>query len=596
VEDEISLSLNFFNATMFVEEAKTIMEVNSFGEASNQVYQPLVPYLDFCEGLCLVGKEEYAKAYERILKSRSAILADSERQFSVIEGNHEFALGWISAERGLKVEAAMWFTRAMSKNHPYAGHRLYDLCVDHPECIAVLPYQTAKVLEECMNAPGFGIESAQQFVYRYQMAIAERRAEGLALDSRSIGQLPFFSGYESEVGSSQRLVREDPASIDARLQLCQNLERLPNYSWAAYELRDVLEMQPKSIEALVLMARIQYRLGNLQESKIYAQRWYQQLQETEPEEMEAIREQRLNARLQLADIYCRLGEYKSAIELLESDKFKIEEIEVARTLGILYLLNKDYDQALIHFKRCFNLVDDPSESFFRVGVALHRRGEFAGAVIAFEHSESLGLKNPAYQIVAKNLLEKCQKYKALLDSGVGAELPGKADYSAEDFIALAEAKKNLDSFGDAVQFYQKAFAMQPDLRTNLVALNRWNCIQAAIQAGLGEGWDFHRYTWEQRKAMRQFALELFAEEMNAIEAQKNVDMGYMYISLVRDRLKIAYESPEFSGVRDVLSLSPDLLEYEAIAWRQVWNSVERMLKEQAAMSEAMKSELEKANP
>jgi hypothetical protein len=184
----------------------------------------------------------------------------------------------------------------------------------------------------------------------------------------------------------------------------------------------------------------------------------------------------------------------------------------------------------------------------------------------------------------------------LLDSELGAELPGEADDSAEDFIALAEAKKNLDSFGNAVQFYQKAFAIQPDLRTNSTALNRWNCIQAAIQAGLGEGLDFHRYSWEQRKSMRQLALELFAEEMNAIEAQKNVDKGYGYISLVRDRLKIAYESLEFSGVRDVQNLSPDLLEYEAIAWRQVWNSVERMLKEQAAMSEAMKSELEKANP
>ena len=93
--------------------------------------------------------------------------------------------------------------------------------------------------------------------------------------------------------------------------------------------------------------------------------------------------------------------------------------------------------------------------------------------------------------------------------------------------------------------------------------------------------------------MRQFAIELLAEEMNAIEAQKNVDKGYMYISLVRDRLKSANESPEFSGVRDVQNLSPDLLEYEAIAWRQVWNSVTRIIKESEAMKEQMKDELEK---
>jgi serine/threonine-protein kinase len=233
------------------------------------------------------------------------------------------------------------------------------------------------------------------------------------------------------------------------------------------------------------------------------------------------------------------------------------------------------DDAIAAYQEAIRLKPDYAEAFCNLGDALNRKEQFREALAALRRGHELGSRNPGWPHPSERWIQDCERFIELADR-LPAVLRGEAvSGSAAERIAFAKlcALKKLNA--SSAQFFQEAFAAQPELANDLEAGYRYDAACVAALAGSGKGEDAANVGEAQGATWRRQALDWLRADL-AHWARQAESTSPQRRLVVQEKLQHWRRDPDWSGVRGEAALAR-LPEAERELWRKLWTDVENTL-------------------
>jgi tetratricopeptide (TPR) repeat protein len=242
------------------------------------------------------------------------------------------------------------------------------------------------------------------------------------------------------------------------------------------------------------------------------------------------------------------------------------------SLGNVLFEKGDLDGAAAQYREAIRL--DPKLAMPHIGLgnALQAKGDLDGTIAQYEEATRL---DPT----RRDLLPYLQRYKQMraLLPRLANVLAGKdkpqspAETYAFGYLCFAWQR----CYGDAVRFYQEAFAADPTLAKDLASENRYDAACAAALGGCGKGKDAAQHDSQARARLRAQALfwlraDLLLHREHASAAEAPVRR------YAADRLKHWLVDPDLLGVRPGPNQVAMPAE-ERATWEKLWAEVKATL-------------------
>jgi serine/threonine-protein kinase len=148
-------------------------------------------------------------------------------------------------------------------------------------------------------------------------------------------------------------------------------------------------------------------------------------------------------------------------------------------------------------------------------------------------------------------------------------------------LKLAQRAYDLTRYAAAARLWQEALEVDPRLGDDRQAQHRYNAACAAALAGCGQGKDDSPPSADQKRKLRQKALDWLTAELGTwtkrIETAKKEQRGGIVKTLEHWR-----EDTDLAGIRDDAELA-NLAEAERAAFRKLWADVDAVLKQAAQL-------------
>jgi tetratricopeptide (TPR) repeat protein len=270
-----------------------------------------------------------------------------------------------------------------------------------------------------------------------------------------------------------------------------------------------------------------------------------------------------SALLQSGNPAAAVGAYRRALQL------KKDYANAHTNLGMALAQLGRLDEAIAEHRQALQFDKHNAETYLRLGDALKLRHDFRPALEAYQRGRQLSSGSPALRALHQHLAEQVRDCARLIE--LGDKLAGILENktkpaSAAEGIALAELCALKRLHGDAVRFYEEAFAAQPAL----VPTHRYNAACSAALAGCGRAKDAALHEQE-RERWRGKALRWLRDEL----AQHSKQRGGSPPEL-EQTLRHWQRDRDLVGVRDPDALAK-LPAAEQTAWRELWADVAKLL-------------------
>jgi tetratricopeptide (TPR) repeat protein len=236
-------------------------------------------------------------------------------------------------------------------------------------------------------------------------------------------------------------------SMDAKYGIAYIYYLMDRNIWAKRQLADIFKNNPYHYESLLLMADIKIREKRDEEAKDYVQK-------------------AIDAKEDMPDAYVKYGrillrdfkENQDTAYLNEAaDKFRkaiaihSENLAANRSIGNLFLLRKNYDEAIKYFQKAATDYPDNGISYYDMAIAYAGMNDSANAVNYF-------LKAMKYSPSDSILKSRLEDFLVLNDFAEGNPL--RVKFSEEHYkTALDKLKTNLAR--EAVMHLQRSLLLNP---------------------------------------------------------------------------------------------------------------------------------------
>ena len=157
---------------------------------------------------------------------------------------------------------------------------------------------------------------------------------------------------------------------------------------------------------------------------------------------------------------------RSSLERARSTNVVFRPEKIESNIGYLYERQRDYEQALDHYRRAIELAPDPSQYLYQAAVVLGYRGQRDEAIEYFERALKRGTLGPRLEQAASTslgriLIEKGDSRQAVKYlTRARALQPGSYDLRLD----LGRAWQALGETQKAEQEYQQALSLDPGQR------------------------------------------------------------------------------------------------------------------------------------
>jgi tetratricopeptide (TPR) repeat protein len=264
-----------------------------------------------------------------------------------------------------------------------------------------------------------------------------------------------------------------------------------------------------------------------------------------------------------------IAEYRRAIELKPNFDKAYEMLDSA-------LQNPSQtDEGVVIYNELLNIHKNPY-AYYYMGLAFQRNGQFTEALAAMTRADELGKGIPAWPYPSAQM---CQVFRQFveLDSKLAKVLRGEIQpTSAKERIQLAGLCYAKKMYAIAARFFEKAFAMQPDLAENLEGAMRYAAASSAAMGGNGQGKDNPPPDDATRAGLRKQALAWLRADLTSL-AKRLENKPAEARPLIQDRLKKMQIDRMLASLRDHAALAK-LPDAERAACRAFWADVDALLK------------------
>jgi eukaryotic-like serine/threonine-protein kinase len=367
------------------------------------------------------------------------------------------------------------------------------------------------------------------------------------------------------IAAYREAIRLNPDSSEARNNLGTALGSQGKFEEAATAFREAIRLKPND-------ARAHSNLGGALNS----------LRKHEAAEAACRAAIRLKpddaqAHFNLGSAFGHQGKFADAVaESREAIRLKPDYAEAHYNLGLAFNGQRDFEQAADEFREVIRLKPDFAEAHCNLGHALRQLHDYPGALAELRKGHELGSKRPDWRspsaqwvAVAERLVELDKRLPAVLK---GDDRP--KDNS--DSLAFAQMCYDRGWHAAAARLWGDALKNDPKLGEDRQAQIRYNAACSAALAGCGTGKDEKKPDEEERKKLRMQALEWLKAERDVwakvVESGKPQGKTVVFPTLQHWR-----QDSDLAGVRDPEAVKT-LPEAEQKAWRELWESVDALVK------------------
>jgi serine/threonine-protein kinase len=249
-------------------------------------------------------------------------------------------------------------------------------------------------------------------------------------------------------------------------------------------------------------------------------------------------------------------------------------------LGAVLADRGDLAGAISAYHQALRLDPNLAVSYLGLGQALRHQGQFAESLAAFRRGHALGSRSPRWPYPSGDLVRQAERWVEL-DARLPAVLRKEAEpASAAERLELARLCIDKQLYATSAQFYQDAFAAQPDLATNLQTHQRYYAACVAARAGCGQGRDASKLDARRRAHWRQQALDWLRADLTLLA--KHLDAVTPAVrQQIELQLRYWQRNPELAGLREPAALDglPDTERGKCI---KLWADVEQLRKRAGA--------------
>jgi serine/threonine-protein kinase len=331
----------------------------------------------------------------------------------------------------------------------------------------------------------------------------------VALRSRSAGvrnnlgkALHQLGRVDDAITAYRRAIRLNPRFAEPHAHLGNAWRDRGKLDEAIGEYRRALALQQDCIPALLGLARVLQQQGKPEKALALCRRAV------------ALRKDSFSADLTLADALRKLGQLDEAVsEYHRAIALRPDHAPAYKNLGIALWKQGRLDEAIAEHEKalrlrpgypeaCNNLANvlvdtgqlDRAIALYRqavgrkkgyaeahcnLGKALQRKGQLAEALIELKRGHDLGSKRPDWSYPSGRWARACERLLAL-EPRLPEFLGGTAQpASPAERLELATLCRLKGRHGDAVRFYQEAFAAQPELADPLGGGHRYEAARGA---------------------------------------------------------------------------------------------------------------------
>jgi tetratricopeptide (TPR) repeat protein len=341
---------------------------------------------------------------------------------------------------------------------------------------------------------------------------------------------------------------------------------------------------PEAVTVLREAVRLQHDYPRGFEKLAFALRCTNQLDAAVAASREAIRQDPSNAALyvNLGEVLMSQGLSTPAADAYREAIDRDPRLAVAHyNLGNALTAQRQFAGAVAAYQEALRLQPKYAEAYCNLGQALKAQGEFRAALANLRKGHQLGSKVPGWRYASADWLRKCERLVELEDRLPKIVAGQAAPAGALEELEMAELCTLKRRHGDAVDFYERAFAGKPDLEIGSSSSYRFKAACAATLAACSQGDASNSANKRTPAYFRQKALGWLNRELAALIAQEQrvepAARGALQKSLDR-----WLREPALEAVRGTAAVARLPVE-EQVHWRQLWEKVNQQGKEARAV-------------
>ncbi len=223
-----------------------------------------------------------------------------------------------------------------------------------------------------------------------------------------------------------------------------------NLAHAASLCQQILQKQPKCVEALQLLAVMTHQLGNLDRAIAY----YRQIIALRPDQAETY--YTLGAALeQQGQLEEAIAYYQKALAL------KPDYIDAHYDLGNAFKQQGNLSAAIKHYQHAVALNPDDAEAHGNLANALLEQGQFEAAITHYHQVIALRPHVPGvYYNLGNAYRQQCQFETAITNYRWATVLD---PYYVDAYLQLGTTLQSLNQYEEAIAYYQQAITVNPNV-------------------------------------------------------------------------------------------------------------------------------------
>jgi tetratricopeptide (TPR) repeat protein len=505
-----------------------LMDQGHLDEAAAELRRAIELDPKFARSYSNLGNVHFLQGHfdEAVAACRQAI--ELEPDFAKAHNN----LGTALDGKGLYDEAIAEYRRAIALDGHYAwAHYNLGLTLRKKGLVdaAMGEYRRANFLDpklaKAHNNLGIiyhekGMKNEAKAEYRQAIACDPK----MVAAHNNLGSLLLEEGKPDEAMTEFRQsLKHEPNSAASHSYLGQALQAKKQYDQAITEFRTAVRLDPQSVTDHTKFGNLLDEMGCLDEAVV---------------------------------------EFRRAIEI--DPNFA----DAHYNLGLTFVKKKCFNEAAAEYRKTIEVDPNYAEAYCNLGEALRNLGEFETALAALKHGHELGIRHKDWNYASDKWIKECERLlkgeKQVSAVLLGLVKPANAQEWI-DYIQICRFKK---LYAGAVQLSTSAFALHPNLLSDLTAQHRYNAACSAVLAAAGKG----KTTLDGREKARvqKQALDWLRADLSLYARYVNEKPSYR--ELVGQRLQSWQQDPELASAREAQALR-ELTLTEREAWEKLWTDV-----------------------
>ncbi|MEE3294653.1 MAG: tetratricopeptide repeat protein, partial [Pseudomonadota bacterium] len=177
----------------------------------------------------------------------------------------------------------------------------------------------------------------------------------------------------------------------------------------------------------------------------------------------------------ISSLYSK-GNFIEIIDYVEQNSDHIEnDWKILTIIGLAFFNNNDLEKAIYYQNKSIDK-EPTSHNFHNLGLILRKKGDFQGAINAFNKCLKIGIDQPVYY---SNIIDFCLENNSIHDAlKVSNHMRNKFPDNPRTFFNLGLTYEKLNKYSDSLIFYEKCLKIDS---TDILAMNNLGNVYSSLR-------------------------------------------------------------------------------------------------------------------